>query len=125
MDSTGSGSARSESYGQHRPPYEAELRGSSRMDSTGSGSARSESYGQHRPPPYEDENGGAGCAVEDAVPEDLVHSIVKFYCEALPCDLREPISRDEGLHTGVVRNIGGTVQNKEPEDKEPEAGGHT
>ena len=50
MDSTGSGSARSESYGQHRPPYEAEVRGASRMDSTRSGSARSESYGQHRPP---------------------------------------------------------------------------
>ncbi len=30
-----------------------------------------------------------------------------------------------GLHTGVVPIIGGTVQNKEPEDREPEAAGHT
>ena len=66
-----------------------------------------------------------GGTVLNTVPEDLVRNIAHFNCEALPCDLREPISRDEGLHTGVVRIIGGTVQNKEPEDKEPEAAGHT
>jgi hypothetical protein len=39
----------------------------------------------------------------------------KSYCEALPCDLMEPILGEEGLRTGAVRIIGGTVQNKKPE----------
>ena len=58
----------------------------------------------------------AYCGGKDAVPEDLVHTIVKSNCEALSCDLMEPILRDEGLHTCVVHSIGGTVQEKEPEN---------
>ncbi len=58
--------------------------------------------------------------VQIKVPENLVHSIVmgameavrKLICEALQCDLREPISRDEGLHTKVACVIYGMVQNK-------------
>ncbi len=38
--------------------------------------------------------------------------------------MREPFSRDEGLHMDDVRIIGGAVQHKEPEVKEPEAAGH-
>ena len=52
--------------------------------------------------------------------QGLVHSIVKgaveaerkFNCGALPCDLREQISRDEGLHTKVACKIYGILQNK-------------
>ena len=57
-----------------------------------------------------------GGTVLSTVPEDLGHNIVKFSCEALPCDLVEPITSDEGLHadegprTGGVASIGGTVR---------------
>ena len=52
--------------------------------------------------------------------QDLMHSIVKgaveverkFNCGALPCALREQISRDEGLHTKVACKIYGILQNK-------------
>jgi hypothetical protein len=59
--------------------------------------------------------------VQSAVLTNL-HSQLKRYrssgksnCEALPCDLMEPIFGEEGLRTDAVRIIGGTVQNKEPE----------
>ena len=62
--------------------------------------------------------------LQNKLPEDLVHSIVKgtveaerkLICEALPCDLREPISRDEGLHTKVACMIYGMLQNKLQEE---------
>ena len=44
----------------------------------------------------------------------------KSYCEALPCDLMEPIFGEEGLRTGAVHIIGGMVQ-----DKKPEHAGHS
>ena len=49
-------------------------------------------------------------------PEDLVHNIVKSNHEALPCDLRDPFPRDEGLHTEFARKIDGTVEDAVPED---------
>ena len=50
--------------------------------------------------------------VQNEVPEHLVHSIVKgaveavrqFICEALPCNLREPIVTHEGVIYGMVQN---------------------
>ncbi len=61
--------------------------------------------------------------VQNKVPKHLVHSIVKgaveaarqLISEALQCELREPIVRDEGLHTVVAGMIYGMVQNKLPE----------
>ena len=61
--------------------------------------------------------------VQNKLPEHLGHSIVKgaveaerkYICEALPCDLREPIVRDEGLHTEIACTIHGMVQNGVPE----------
>jgi hypothetical protein len=44
----------------------------------------------------------------------------KTFCEALPCDLMEPIFGEEGLRTGAVHIIGGMVQ-----DKKPEHAGHS
>ncbi len=40
----------------------------------------------------------------------------KFICVALPCALREPISRYAGLHTKVACMIYGMLQNKLQED---------
>ncbi len=40
----------------------------------------------------------------------------EFNCGALPCDLKEPTSRDEGLHTKVAYTDHGMLQNKMQED---------